>query len=184
MAEFYEELDEDLQQFIAEQRVYFTATAPAEGRISLSPKGLDTFRCLDKQTVAYMNLTGSGNETAAHLLENGRITIMFCSFTEKPMILRIYGQGRSVHRQDKDWDTLMSHFEPTPGERQIIVVDIESVSTACGNAVPFYEFVGERDALSRWFEQSGEEAMEKYRQKANTVSIDGKPTGYPKKEKQ
>ncbi len=183
MATFYEELDEKLQQFIAEQKIYFTATAPAEGRISLSPKGLNTFRCLDSRTVAYMNLTGSGNETAAHLLENGRITIMFCSFTEKPMILRIYGKGRSVHRQDEDWDSLMSHFEPVPGVRQIVVVDIDSVQTSCGGGVPLYEFAGERDGLLKWFEGSGEEAMEAYRQKVSMVSIDGKPTGYPKEEK-
>ncbi|MFC1717446.1 pyridoxamine 5'-phosphate oxidase family protein [Candidatus Poribacteria bacterium] len=183
MATFYEELDEKLQQFIAEQKIYFTATAPAEGRISLSPKGLNTFRCLDSRTVAYMNLTGSGNETAAHLLENGRITIMFCSFTEEPMILRIYGKGRSVYPQDADWDDLISQFDLMPGIRQIIVVDIDSVQTACGAGVPFYEFVGERDGLLRWFENSGEEEMEKYRQRANAVSIDGKPTGLPKEEK-
>jgi hypothetical protein len=179
VATFYEELDEKLQQFIAEQKIYFTATAPSEGRINLSPKGLDTFRCLDSRTVAYMNLTGSGNETAAHLLENGRITIMFCSFTEKPMILRIYGKGRSVYPQDADWDALLSHFKPISGMRQIIVVDINSVQTSCGAAIPLYDFVGERDNLLRWFERSGEKAMSEYRQKVNTVSIDGKPTGLP-----
>ena len=130
--------------------------------------------------MAYLNLTGSGNETAAHLLENGRITVMFCSFTEKPMILRIYGKGRSVHPQDADWDALISHFEPMPEVRQIIVVEIDSVQASCGAAVPLYEFVGERDGLLKWFKNSGEEEMEKYRQKVNTVSIDGKPTGLPK----
>ena len=179
MGDFHDELNEKLQEFIAEQKIYFTATAPAEGRISLSPKGLDTFRCLDSRTVAYLNLTGSGNETAAHLLENGRITIMFCSFTGKPLILRIYGKGRSVHPQDADWDALISRFDPMPEVRQIVVVDIDSVLTSCGSGVPVYEFVGERDNLLQWFENSGEEEMEKYRQRANAVSIDGKPTGLP-----
>jgi len=179
VGDFHDELDEKLQEFIAEQKIYFTATAPAEGRISLSPKGLNTFKCLDKQTVAYLNLTGSGNETAAHLLENGRITVMFCSFTEKPMILRIYGKGRSVHPQDADWDALISHFEPMQGVRQIIVVDIDSVSTSCGAGVPLYDFVGDRDDMPKWFEKSGEEGLEAYRQKVNRASIDGKPTGLP-----
>ncbi len=183
MGDLHEELDEKFPQFIGELRIYFTATPPGKGRISLSPKGLNTFLCLDIRTVAYLNLTGSGNETAAHLLENGRITIMFCSFTEKPMILRIYGKGRSVHRQDADWDSLMSHFEPMPGVRQIVVVDIDSVQTSCGAGVPLYEFAGERDGMLKWFEGSGEEAMEAYRQKVSMVSIDGKPTGYPKEEK-
>lgn len=179
MGDFHEELDEKLQEFIAEQKIYFTATAPAEGRISLSPKGLNTFKCLDKKTVAYLNLVGSGNETAAHLLENGRITVMFCSFTGKPMILRIYGKGRSVHPQDADWDALISRFEPTQGVRQIIVVDIDSVLTSCGAGVPLYDFVGDRGDMPKWFKESGKEGLEAYQQKVNRVSIDGKPTGLP-----
>ncbi|MGA9378943.1 MAG: pyridoxamine 5'-phosphate oxidase family protein, partial [Phormidium sp.] len=103
MAKFYTELDDNLRQFIAEQKVFFTATAPNSGRINLSPKGIDTFRCVDAKTVAYLDLTGSGNETAAHLYENGRMTIMFCSFTEKPLILRLYGKGKVVSPKNAEW---------------------------------------------------------------------------------
>src|SRR5829696_8447254 len=111
MAKFYARLDEQLQSFIGEQKMFFTATAPAEGRINLSPKGMDTFRCLDGgRRVAYLDLTGSGNETAAHLSENGRMTVMLCSFSEHPLILRIYGRGRVVHPGDAEWETLRAHF--------------------------------------------------------------------------
>jgi len=179
MAKFYDALDDKLIEFINEQHIYFTATAPEEGRINLSPKGMDTFACLNNNQVAYLNLTGSGNETAAHLAENERITIMMCSFGKNPLILRIYGKGRAVHRSDPEWQTLATQIEPIPGARQYIVIDIDSIQTSCGYAVPHYEYTGERDTLLLSAQRKGEEALETYRRENNLVTIDGKPTGYP-----
>src|SRR3954452_21703221 len=125
MAKFYTELDEMLRKFIGAQHIFFNATAPAEGRINLSPKGLDTFRILDDRRVAYLDLTGSECETAAHIAENGRLTLMFCSFDEKPLILRLYGKGWVVHERDPKWQELRGLFPTLAGERQIIGMDIE-----------------------------------------------------------
>jgi hypothetical protein len=176
MAKFYFRLDEAHQRFIREQKLFFTATAPIEGRINLSPKGMDTFRCLNNKTVAYLDLTGSGNETAAHLIENNRMTIMFCSFSEKPLILRLYGQGRAVRRRDKEWHNLHAQFCPMLGERQIIVLDIDSVQTSCGFAVPVFELKEERSMLTEWATKKGEKGIEKYWEEKNQVSIDKLPT--------
>lgn len=176
MAKFYTELDKSLQRFISEQKIFFTASAPNDGRVNLSPKGMDSFRCLDRKTVAYLDLTGSGNETAAHIFENGRLTIMFCSFTEKPLILRLYGRGRVVRKNDEDWNRLYSNFTPIIGERQIIVLEIESLQTSCGFAVPVYELKEEREKLVEWAENKGESGLLEYRQTKNQVSIDGLPT--------
>jgi hypothetical protein len=176
MAKFYNELDNALRRFIAEQKIFFTASAPNDGRVNLSPKGMDSFRCLDGKTVAYLDLTGSGNETAAHIFENGRLTIMFCSFTEKPLILRLYGRGRVVRKNDEDWNRLYSRFTPIIGERQIIVLEIESLQTSCGFAVPVYELKEEREKLVEWAENKGEDGLLEYRQTKNQISIDGLPT--------
>ena len=176
MAKFYTELDNSLRRFIAEQKIFFTASAPNDGRVNLSPKGMDSFRCLDRKTVAYLDLTGSGNETAAHIFENGRLTIMFCSFTEKTLILRLYGRGRVVRKNDEDWNRLYSNFTPIVGERQIIVLEIESVQTSCGFAVPVYELKEEREKLVEWAENKGENGLLEYRQTKNQISIDGLPT--------
>ncbi|HEX8399930.1 MAG TPA: pyridoxamine 5'-phosphate oxidase family protein [Pyrinomonadaceae bacterium] len=176
MAKFYTELDNSLRRFIAEQKIFFTASAPNDGRVNLSPKGMDSFRCLDHKTVAYLDLTGSGNETAAHIFENGRLTIMFCSFTEKPLILRLYGRGRVVRKNDEDWNRLYSNFTPIIGERQIIVLEIESLQTSCGFAVPVYELKEEREKLVEWAENKGENGLLEYRQTKNQISIDGLPT--------
>ena len=137
---------------------------------------MDSFRCLDSKTVAYLDLTGSGNETAAHIFENGRLTIMFCSFTEKPLILRLYGRGRVVRKNDEDWNRLYSNFTPIIGERQIIVLEIESLQTSCGFAVPVYELKEEREKLVEWAENKGENGLLEYRQTKNQISIDGLPT--------
>ena len=173
MANFFTALNDDLKAFIAEQKLFFVATAPSAGRLNLSPKGLDTFRCLDDRTVAYLDLTGSGNETAAHLVDDGRMTVMFCSFTRKPLILRLYGHGRVVQPHDEAWPALFAHFDPVPGQRQIIVLDVDSVQTSCGYAVPQFAFQAERDTLRRWAEHKGEEELAAYRAKKNQRSIDG-----------
>jgi hypothetical protein len=176
MARFYSELNDRLRQFIAEQRVFFVATAPAQGRINLSPKGVDTLRCLDNRTIAYLDLTGSGNETAAHLVENGRITLMWCSFGERPLVLHVYGHGRVVHPRDAEWSRLFPLFEALPGARQFIVLHIESVHTACGFGVPRYEYQGERGTLLEYWAAQGEDAVQANWRETNQVSIDGLPT--------
>ena len=179
MAKFYTHLDEGLRRFIGEQKMFFTATAPVEGRINLSPKGMDTFRCLDEgRRVAYLDLTGSGNETAAHLAENGRMTVMFCSFSEQPLILRIYGRGRVVRPGDGGWEELHRHFPALPGERQIVLLEVESAQTSCGFAVPVYELKEERQRLVEWTLNKGEDGIREYRREKNQVSIDGLPA-YP-----
>lgn len=177
MARFYPALEDRHRDFIAAQKLFFTATAPADGRINLSPKGMDSLRVLDPGRVAYLDLTGSGNETAAHLRHDGRMTVMFCSFDAEPLILRLYGRGRVVRRQDAAWAELRRHFPALPGERQLIVLDIDSVQTSCGYAVPLFDYRGERDTLARWAEKKGPTGLLDYWREKNTVSIDGLPTG-------
>lgn len=176
MAKFYSELTDALQTFIREQHIFFTATAPNQGRINLSPKGIDTFRCLDAHTVAYLDLTGSGNETSAHLIENGRMTIMFCSFSDRPVILKLYGTGSVIRPADPDWNALCTQFKPIPGARQIIKLQIESAQTSCGNGVPIYEFVSDRSAIVTWAEKKGQAGLEQYWRDKNQTTIDGLPT--------
>lgn len=176
MAKFYPELNETLQKFIGEQHMFFVSTAPSEGRINLSPKGMDTFRCLDSKTVIYLDLIGSGNETAAHLTENGRMTLMFCSFGEKPLILRLYGHGKTIHPRDAAWAELYPLFEPQVNARQIIMLEITSAQTSCGFGVPQYEFKARRNNMAEWSAQKGEAGLIKYQSEHNQQSIDGLPT--------
>ncbi len=180
MAKFVPSLTPTHLAFIAEQKIYFTASAPHHGRVNLSPKGMDTFRVLSTTCVGYLDVTGSGNETAAHLLENGRITLMMCSFTTSPLIFRIYGRGRAVHLGETDWSQLRPLFgPPLPGERQLIIVDIESIQTSCGFGVPFFNYTGERTTLIDYAVKKGPEGMAAYRTEKNQRSIDGLPTGLP-----
>ncbi|MEM9275315.1 MAG: pyridoxamine 5'-phosphate oxidase family protein [Cyanobacteria bacterium P01_F01_bin.143] len=176
MAEFYSELTTELQDFIIQQKIFFTATAPNKGRINLSPKGIDTFRHIDPKTVAYLDLTGSGNETAAHINENGRMTMMFCSFTKKPLILRLYGQGTVIDLKSDRASEISSLFSEFPGARQIILLKIESVQTSCGYGVPLYEFQEERQTLITWAKNKGATGIQKYQKQKNLESIDGLPT--------
>ena len=177
MAEFFDQLDDKLIDFIEQQHIYFVGTAGAEGHVNVSPKGMDSLRVLDNSTVAWLNLTGSGNETAAHVLENGRMTIMFCSFDKQPLIMRLYGKARAVHPRDTEWGELSAQFPDIAGARQIFVQDVEMVQTSCGYAVPFYEMTGERPTLKKWADNRGREAVEDYWKEKNTVSLDGKDTG-------
>ena len=179
MAAFTTELTDKHRAFIEKQHMFFVATAPGTGgRINLSPKGLVTFRIIDDSQVAYLDLTGSGNETAAHLKDNGRITLMFCAFQGAPNILRIYGTGRAIQPKDPDWAAWSAHFDRLPGTRQVMAVTVESVQTSCGYAVPLYAYEGERDTLIKYAENKGEDGMADYRLKNNQTSIDGLPTGY------
>ncbi|WKD85480.1 hypothetical protein KCTC32516_00821 [Polaribacter huanghezhanensis] len=156
--------------------MFFVATAPTDGRINLSPKGMDSFRVVNENKVLWLSVTGSGNETAAHLLENNRITIVFCAFDGAPNILRLYGKGKAIHPKDKEWKNLVSLFPKTPGARQIFEIDVESAQTSCGMSIPFYEYKGERNQLNDWAEEIGEEGIEDYWKEKNQISIDGFPT--------
>jgi len=178
MGKPHTEIPPDLAAFIARQRVFFVATAPLSGggHVNLSPKGMDTFRVLSPTRVAYLDLTGSGNETSAHLRENGRITFMFCAFDGPPMILRLWGRGATVLPDSPEWGILVPHFPEYPGARQIIVADVHRVQTSCGFAVPRMEYAGERDTLLRWAENRGEERLAEYRREHNATSLDGLPT--------
>lgn len=177
MARFYPALDDRHRAFIAAQKVFFTATGTAGSRLNLSPKGMDSLRVLSGTRVAYLDLTGSGNETAAHLRHDGRLTMMWCGFDADPLILRLYGRGRTVRRQDAEWGALRRHFPALPGERQLIVLDVESVQTSCGYAVPRYAYLGERDTLARWAEKKGTTGLLDYWREKNQASIDGLSTG-------
>ncbi len=178
MAQVHPEITDPLRAFIEAQPLFFVATAPlsATGHVNLSPKGLDSFRVLGPNRVAYLDLTGSGNETSAHLRENGRITFMFCAFQGSPQILRLYGQGRTVLPDMPEWPTLLPQFPTLPGARQIIVADIDRVQTSCGFAVPLLAPVSQRDTLVKWAAKQGVVGLAQYHQKKNRVSIDGLPT--------
>lgn len=178
MGKVTETILEHHREFIEHQKMFFVATAPLtqEGHINLSPKGLDSFRVLSDTSVAYMDITGSGNETSAHILENGRITFMFCAFDGPPNILRLYGTGRTVLPADAEWENLSSQFTIYPSSRQIIVADIHRVQTSCGYGVPLYEFTGLRDHIDKWAASKGPDGIEQYKQEKNRISIDGLPT--------
>lgn len=176
MAKFYTSLDEGMKAFIAKQKMFFVATAAEGAKINVSPKGLDTFVCLDDKTVMYLDLTGTGNETAAHLCHDGRMTMMFCSFDKKPLILRLYGKGRIVRHQDTEWSDLYRRFEPLSPGRQIIVLTIESIQKSCGMGVPIYKFKKNRNSLVKWEHKQGEEGLQKFQVEKNQRSIDGLPT--------
>jgi hypothetical protein len=176
MAHFYEKLTPELRDFVVRQHVFFVATAGAEGRINLSPKGIDTFRILADDRAAYLDLTGSGNETAGHILHDGRLTIMFCSFDGKPLILRMYGRGEVVRPRDPAWAELIAGFTQLPGQRQIIVLKIESLQTSCGFGVPRYELIEERQTLIEWSAKKGPDGIRKYWADKNQQTIDGLDT--------
>lgn len=174
---FFDTLPPTLRDFIEAQHIFFVATAPADGRVNLSPKGMDTFRVLSPNRVAYLDLTGSGNETAAHLLENGRVTLMFCSFGAKPLILRLYGRGVSHPPGSAAFEELASLFPTLEGTRQIFDIEVDSVQSSCGYAVPQMELVAERQTLVESARKKGEAGMADYRRRKNQISIDGRPTG-------
>ena len=176
MSKFYNKITSRLQKFIEAQKIFFVATAPNSGRINLSPKGMDSFKVMNENRVLWLNVTGSGNETAAHLLENKRITIMFCSFEKVPNILRLYGKGKEIRPTDTTWDAIISLFPETPGTRQIFDITIDSAQTSCGMSIPFYEYKGERNDLNNWAEKQGKKGIKKYWENNNQKSIDGLPT--------
>ena len=163
--------------FIEKQPIFFVATAMEDGRINLSPKGLDSLRVLSDTQVIWLNLTGSGNETATHLQHQNRMTIMFCAFEGNPMILRLYGSARVYHKQDIAWEQYQTHFQDLPGSRQIIAMDIDLVQTSCGFGVPLMKYEGERNLLEPWATEKGKEGLFAYWEEKNVTSLDGHPTG-------
>lgn len=178
MAKFFNSIEDRHTEFIEKQHMFFVASAPlsAGGHVNLSPKGSDSFRILSPHKVAYMDIIGSGNETSAHLLENGRITFMFCAFDGPPNILRLYGRGYTVLPGDAEWDDLSAHFKLVLSTRQIIVADIDMVQTSCGFSVPYYSYEGERDQAEKWALNKGEDGLEAYKIEKNRISLDGLPT--------
>ncbi len=176
MGQKYTELSDKLTQFITEQKIFFVGTATADSRVNVSPKGMDSLRVIDKHHVAWLNVTGSGNETAAHVQEHPRMTLMFCAFTGEPLILRLYGNATVIHRNDPEWENLFALFNPLPGARQIFRLTIDLVQTSCGMGVPNLSYVGEREQLKNWAEKKGPEGIKTYWEEKNQTSLDGLPT--------
>lgn len=178
MAKQHPGISDWIAEFIAAQPLFFVATAAPRGRINLSPKGLDgTFKVLGPRRIAWLNLTGSGNETAAHLMADGRITIMFCAFSGSPLILRLHGQGRAIHPGDAEWREFEALFPNYPAKRQIVIVEVDSIVTSCGFGVPNMALAEQRPDLNAWAERKGPEGIAGYWRTKNAVSLDGLPTG-------
>ena len=177
MGKVFDQIDETLRQFVERQHLFFVATAPAsvDGHVNCSPKGLDTFRILGPATVAYLDYTGSGAETIAHLRENGRIVILFCAFEGPPKIVRFHGKGEVIEPDHPDFASLIGLFDPNPGLRSIIRIAVDRISDSCGFGVPLMRFESDRSQLPSWMEKKGEEGLEQYKQQKNAVSIDGIP---------
>lgn len=181
MATDYPALDDKLRAFVARQHIFFTATAAAGTRINISPRSTEWLRVIGPNSAIYLDKTGSGNETAAHTLADGRITLMLCAFDKPPMILRLYGTGRAIRHGTPDYaDLLARHFDgrEPPGARQIIAIDIDLVKTSCGYGVPFFDYTGERDTLDRWADSKGPDGIVDYWARKNVTSMDGLATGY------
>ena len=173
MGKKLEYITSELKEFIKIQKMFFVGTAAEEGRVNISPKGIDTFRVLGDNKIIWLNLTGSGNETAAHLLINERMTIMFCAYEGKPLILRLYGKAKIYHPRDQEYNKYLSFFPNIPGSRQIIELNVDLVQTSCGYSVPYMDFKEERTTLNTWAEKQGNDKIEKYWVEKNTQSIDG-----------
>ena len=177
MARQFDTLTSQHIEFIEAQKMFFVATSAPETKINLSPKGLESFHVVDSTKVIWLNVTGSGNETAAHVLVNPQMTLMFCAFEGKPMILRIYGAAKCIQRGDEQWDQYIDLFQHKAGARQIFEVSLEMVQTSCGFGVPLYAFQGPRGMMDKWAKDKGEEGIKEYWKEKNMISIDGKPTG-------
>ena len=176
MAVKFDNINEAHKVFVEKQKMFFIGSAGCEGFINVSPKGMDTLKIVDEKTVVWLNHTGSGNETSAHVQENGRMTIMWCSFDKKPMIMKFYGQATVIHEKDERFEEMSAYFETFVGTRQFFELKVELVLTSCGFGVPRYKYVGERNALTKWADNVGRDGMKKYWEEKNQVTLDGKPT--------
>lgn len=177
MGRTYTEIPDHLGAWMEAQHVFFVASAPlaADGHVNVSPKGTDSFRVIDAHTVAYLDLTGSGAETIAHTRENGRLTVMFCSFDDKPNIVRLYGRGEAVLPGEADFDELVERFPPRAGTRSVIRLHVAELTTSCGYSIPLMEVVATRTTLDEWCERKGPDGLDEYRAQKNATSIDGLP---------
>ncbi|WP_425070457.1 pyridoxamine 5'-phosphate oxidase family protein [Sagittula sp. S175] len=176
MAQQHPAFTDALTKFAHQQHIFFVATAAEDGRVNLSPKGMDSLRILGPNRLIWRNLTGSGNETAGHLKRVNRMTVMWCGFEKLPMILRAYGTARALHERDADFATLNAHFAEDPGARQVYDMTVEMVQTSCGYAVPHFDYAGERPVLHDWAEKKGPEGIRAYWDEKNRTTIDGFPT--------
>ena len=176
MGKRFNEIGDQRREFIEQQKMFFVGTADSDGRVNVSPKGMDSFKVMGDNRVVWLNMPGSGNETAAHLVENDRMTIMFCAFEGSPMILRLFGHARVIHPRDSEWDGLFSMFRAIPGARQIMDMQVDLVQESCGMAVPLFDFNEQRDLLVQWADRKGDQGLHDYWERRNQVSIDGKPT--------
>lgn len=179
MAKQFEKLETPHQDFIHQQHIFFTGSAARDGRVNLSPKGMDSLRILGPNRILWMNLTGSGNETAGHLRDIPRMTLMWCSFTTRPLILRTYGTARTYHTDDAEWSELAQHFPAHRSARQIFDLSIDMVQTSCGYAVPFMEYQSERDTMQKWVDAKSDTELRDYWVEKNTKTIDGMDTDVP-----
>ena len=175
------EISDKLTAFIEDQQIFFVGTATADSKVNISPKGMDSLRVLGKNRVVWLNVTGSGNETAAHVQEHPRMTIMFAAFNGTPMILRLYGVAKVIHKNDPQWNELFPLFTPLPGARQIFDLNVELVQTSCGMAVPLFEQHGDRDLLKAWASKKGDAGLQDYWSEKNQLSLDGLPTNIVEK---
>ena len=176
MGQKFTEISDTAKEFIEKQKIFFVGTATTDGKVNISPKGMDSLRVIDKNRVVWLNVTGSGNETASHVQECPRMTIMFTAFEGPPLIMRLYGQAKVVHMNDPDWRELLSLFNPIPGARQIFDLSVDLVQTSCGMAVPLYDYKSERDQLINWAIKKGNSGLIEYWKQKNHISLDGKPT--------
>lgn len=176
MGQRYTELSETQVNFIRDQKLFFVGTATADSRVNVSPKGMDSLRVISNTRVAWLNLTGSGNESSAHVQLSPRMTLMFCAFDGLPVILRLYGTAKVVHPDDPEWNTLFPLFKPLPGARQIFDVTLDLVQSSCGMAVPNFSYAGDRELLTDWAIKKGDEGLKAYWQEKNQMSLDGIPT--------
>ena len=172
-------LNDSLRKFIRAQKVFFVATAAADGRVNLSPKGMDSLRIVSATKIVWLSVSGSGNETAAHLLEDPRMTLMFCAFEGDALITRLYGTAKTLYPRHEGWDELLKLFPKMAGSRQIFEMDIDLIQTSCGTGVPIMKFESERgpSELLPYYEEMGEDGVKAYWSRKNVKSIDGKDTG-------
>ena len=175
----WNKLSERLTNFIEKQPLFFVATAGHDGRVNMSPKGMNTLKVVDDNHISWLSLSGSGNETAAHVLENERMTLMFCAFEGDALILRTYGMAKAIYPRDDEWSSSIAEFPEIAGSRQIFKLTIDLVQTSCGTGIPIMQYQKSRaeDELLPYYQTMGPEGVEKYWRKKNAVSIDGKPTG-------
>lgn len=176
MGQRYTELSEKHIEFISDQKIFFVGTATTDSRVNISPKGMDSLRVLSNRRVVWLNVTGSGNETSAHVQQSPRMSIMFCAFDGAPLILRLYGTATVIHKDDPQWADFFPLFKPLPGARQIFDVAVDLVQASCGMAVPYFSHAGERELLSDWATKKGEDGVRQYWEEKNQFSIDDIPT--------